>query len=297
MALKELTSSNFTFGNKIKINQDAFTGPGLLFAYASWCGACHGVRPRVESLARSARNHTVYAIDADQQEMFGQRANIERFPTFFYVSPQREIQFMESTDPSQLVTQICSTHRQMCGVGVAQTGGGDGEKKSRLAHIASSIEDLRGDIEGVEEDYGIAPELDDLILAIKTGDIATASRLSAYLGGRFRFAEPVFSHVVQSMRDAINTETTISTLGRTLRTDTQTGGDDRSKKAQLLRLATGVRDVEETLSPAQRPILRRIVTLIKNGDINGVENLSLTIGTEGFHFLINEVLESMRRIT
>jgi thiol-disulfide isomerase/thioredoxin len=79
-----LTDDNFT-GSKIT---SGFKGPGVLKAYATWCGFC---RQKVESFKllsdcfkKEKIGLVVYVIEAAQNPKFAKACEIEAFPTIMY---------------------------------------------------------------------------------------------------------------------------------------------------------------------------------------------------------------------
>jgi thiol-disulfide isomerase/thioredoxin len=171
----KLSAGDFTYTNGIKIKRTKLNKPGILFAYASWCGACASAHPKVEALSNSARNHTVYEIDADQEQTFGTRANITHFPTFFYVSPDGKVEPLEETNIQNVVDSVCRKYSQC----ITQTGGSrDSEKKALFQDAYRRISELRGAL--LAADRG---QLDPVLEKIKiqsTNTLAETSRIRDY---------------------------------------------------------------------------------------------------------------------
>jgi thiol-disulfide isomerase/thioredoxin len=141
----KLSADDFTYTNGIKIKRTKLNKPGILFAYASWCGACASAHPKVEALSNSARNHTVYEIDADQEQIFGTRANITHFPTFFYVAPDGRIQPLEETNIQNVVDSVCRKYSQC----ITQTGGSRKKARDCIIKVATlQIDNVPGGLEG-----------------------------------------------------------------------------------------------------------------------------------------------------
>ena len=84
--------SNETFKQKV-FNYEAnkqwkFEGntPVIIDFYASWCGPCRQLSPRIEEIAKEyAGKVIVYKVDTDQEKLLSQSMGIQSLPTILFV--------------------------------------------------------------------------------------------------------------------------------------------------------------------------------------------------------------------
>jgi thiol-disulfide isomerase/thioredoxin len=84
--VKILDDGDFIAGHKIR--DHAWSGPGVVMAYAKWCPYCQRKVEIVNKLALKAKldNKCVYVIDAEDNPIFTDANNVESYPTFYNVN-------------------------------------------------------------------------------------------------------------------------------------------------------------------------------------------------------------------
>lgn len=60
--------------------------PAIIDFYATWCGPCKQLSPRVEEIAKEyAGKVIVYKVDTDQEQMLSQSLGIRSLPTLLFI--------------------------------------------------------------------------------------------------------------------------------------------------------------------------------------------------------------------
>jgi thioredoxin len=60
--------------------------PAIVDFYATWCGPCKKLSPRLEELAEKyAGKIIVYRVDTDQEQQLAQSMGIESLPTLLFI--------------------------------------------------------------------------------------------------------------------------------------------------------------------------------------------------------------------
>ncbi len=71
-----------------------YTGktPVVIDFYATWCGPCRTLSPRIEQLAKEYEGHVaVLKVDVDKNQALAQAANIMSIPTVFFITKDGNI--------------------------------------------------------------------------------------------------------------------------------------------------------------------------------------------------------------
>lgn len=110
-----LSDANFT-GNKIT---SGFKGPGVLKAYATWCGHCQNKVKDFIKLAKTFKEEkiglVVYVIEASDNNMFASACGVSSFPTIMYVDEScKPVVLMDGA--GKQVYDVPSTINALCTV-------------------------------------------------------------------------------------------------------------------------------------------------------------------------------------
>ena len=64
------------------------TGPTVVDFYATWCGPCKQLAPRLETLEKRYQGRVTFLrIDVDEQPELAQAFQVESIPMLFYITP------------------------------------------------------------------------------------------------------------------------------------------------------------------------------------------------------------------
>lgn len=89
--VKILNDGDFIAGHKLR--DHAWSGPGIIMAYAKWCPYCQRKVEIVNKLALKAKldNKCVYVIDAEDNPIFTDTNEVQNYPTFYNVNLDRNV--------------------------------------------------------------------------------------------------------------------------------------------------------------------------------------------------------------
>ena len=134
--VKVLQDSDFDFGRK-KLKDTSCKGPGILKAYAAWCGHCQKMVDCICKLGKTCKKKnidlTVYVIEANDNSRFAQEYNITAFPTFFSVSEDGVLEQLSTHSLPEVVQGECpscrghAAFRDSCFTGSPEQMGGAGD--------------------------------------------------------------------------------------------------------------------------------------------------------------------------
>jgi len=87
-----IVMTNETFKQKVfnydKNKEWKYDGnlPAIIDFYASWCGPCRQLSPRVEEIAKKyAGKIIVYKVDTDAEQLLAQNMGIQSLPTLLFI--------------------------------------------------------------------------------------------------------------------------------------------------------------------------------------------------------------------
>ena len=87
-----IVMTNETFKQKVfnydKNKEWKYEGnlPAIIDFYASWCGPCRQLSPRVEEIAKKyAGKIIVYKVDTDAEQLLAQNMGIQSLPTLLFI--------------------------------------------------------------------------------------------------------------------------------------------------------------------------------------------------------------------
>ena len=118
-----------------KLQGPAFSGPGILKAYASWCPHCKTAVECVCELGKACKkegvNMTIYVIEAQENAQFAVEQGVESFPSYYAVDSKGGLKRLASHTLADVVDEVCKPCRgknsftgRCFSNGAGQTGGG-----------------------------------------------------------------------------------------------------------------------------------------------------------------------------
>lgn len=67
------------------------SGPTVIDFYATWCGPCRAVAPKVGELSEKYQNVRFIQVDVDKMRQVAQEYNVTAMPTFVFVKDGNEV--------------------------------------------------------------------------------------------------------------------------------------------------------------------------------------------------------------
>ena len=121
-----LHDGNF-IGTQSKISSDAFKGPGVLKAYATWCPHCQSKVRDLNNLAEALEEFglAIYAVEMEQNPIFADSFShvVRGYPTFLQVNNNGEIggsvldeQNEEVRTIEGIVNALCRKDSEVCSI-------------------------------------------------------------------------------------------------------------------------------------------------------------------------------------
>ena len=113
MTISQLTSKDFQFNNNSVKMAPHIKGPGVLFLYANWCGACTKTKPvfsQIEKLIGNRFNLTAIEESQIGNPVLANSLKIEYFPTirFFDSNGTLSKNYTGPRDIDSLLNYICN---------------------------------------------------------------------------------------------------------------------------------------------------------------------------------------------
>jgi len=85
--------------------------PAIVDFYATWCGPCKKLSPRLEELAEKyAGKIVVYRVDTDQEQQLAQSMGIESLPTLLFIPvngpPKQTVGLLSSETLEKTINEV-----------------------------------------------------------------------------------------------------------------------------------------------------------------------------------------------
>ncbi|KAJ5223520.1 Thioredoxin [Penicillium chermesinum] len=94
---KEASTPMMSHGKVINVDNDVIfkalvsSGPAVIDFYATWCGPCKAVAPKVGELSEKYQNVRFIQVDVDKMRGVAQQFGVTAMPTFVFLKDGQEV--------------------------------------------------------------------------------------------------------------------------------------------------------------------------------------------------------------
>jgi len=75
------------------------SGPVVVDFFATWCGPCKAVAPKIGQLSEKYENVRFIQVDVDKVRSVAQQMQVTAMPTFVFMKDGKEVQRVRGADP------------------------------------------------------------------------------------------------------------------------------------------------------------------------------------------------------
>ncbi|EEB09728.1 cytosolic thioredoxin Trx1 [Schizosaccharomyces japonicus yFS275] len=88
--------------------QTAINGSGLVVIdfFATWCGPCKAIAPKVDQLSKTYTDATFYKVDVEELSEVAVTANVQAMPTFVFYKAGQKVADVVGANPAKLEATI-----------------------------------------------------------------------------------------------------------------------------------------------------------------------------------------------